>query len=223
MDHNLLFSSREGVQTVNDVLSGAVTVTERMPVILQHAGHSRTVVGYEIQRNGECNLLVFDPSKQLRLPLRTTAPGLQGGVETRSHASRDRKLMDRIKDTMFHPINEIKARKRKESPAVIDLTQPTLKRPRSASGNDVVGEATETSHSKSIEVENQRGRPPSIEPDDELPPTRGDVTRRMLNWSRLSMKRIGKKDKYQILHFSLKDPLTDAEKLQRRVVTSLKL
>jgi hypothetical protein len=55
--------SREGVQTVNDVLNGAVTVTERMPVILQHAGHSRTVVGYEIQRNGECNLLVFDPSK----------------------------------------------------------------------------------------------------------------------------------------------------------------
>ena len=45
------------------MLNGAVTVTERMPVVLQHAGHSRTVVGYEIQRNGECNLLVFDPSK----------------------------------------------------------------------------------------------------------------------------------------------------------------
>ena len=49
---------------------------------------------------------------------------------------------------MFHLINEIKARKRKESPAVIDLTEPTLKIPRS-----VLGEATETSHSKSIDVE----------------------------------------------------------------------
>ena len=127
------------------------------------------------------------------MPLHTAAPGLRGGVETSSHASRDRKLMDRIKDTMFHPINEIKARKRKESPAVIDLTEPTLKRPRSASGNDivVVGEATETSHSRSINVERHQGRPASVEPDDEQPPTRGDVTRRMLNWSRLSMKRIG--------------------------------
>lgn len=142
--------------------------------------------------------------------------------------------MDRIKDTMFHPINEIKARKRKESPAVIDLTEPTLKRPRSASGNDivVVGEATETSHSRSINVERHQGRPASVEPDDEQPPTRGDVTRRMLNWSRLSVNRIGsassnaraksaiylvcrEKDKYWILHFSLKDPLAGAGYLFR--------
>ena len=58
--------SHGGAQTVNDVLNGAVTVTERMPVVLQHAGHSRTVVGYEVQGDGECNLLVFDPSKCVR-------------------------------------------------------------------------------------------------------------------------------------------------------------
>ena len=63
--------SHEGAQTVNDVLNGAVTVTELMPVILQHVGHSRTVVGYEVQKNGECNLLVFDPSRcvQFIIPL----------------------------------------------------------------------------------------------------------------------------------------------------------
>lgn len=58
--------SNGGTRTVNDVLNGAVAVTERMPVVLQHAGHSRTVVGYEVQRNGEYNLLVFDPSKCIR-------------------------------------------------------------------------------------------------------------------------------------------------------------
>jgi hypothetical protein len=58
--------SRGGTQTVNDALNGAITVTERMPVVLQHAGHSRTVVGYEVQKNGECYLLVFDPSKCVR-------------------------------------------------------------------------------------------------------------------------------------------------------------
>lgn len=45
-------------------------MTEFMPVVLQHAGHSRTVVGYEVQKDGEYNLLVFDPSKYVRsLPL----------------------------------------------------------------------------------------------------------------------------------------------------------
>ena len=59
---NYFSPSQESARTVHDALSGAVTVTECMPVVLQHAGHSRTVVGYEVQRDGECNLLVFDPS-----------------------------------------------------------------------------------------------------------------------------------------------------------------
>lgn len=216
--------SLEGVRTVNDVLGGAVTVTGRMPVVLQHAGHSRTVVGYEIQRNGECNLLIFDPSRQLRLPPHTTVPGLRGNTGTSSRTSKDRTLVDRIKDTMFHPINEIKARKRKGSPGVIDLTQPTQKRPRSTSGSDiVVDEPGETSHSRVADVESHPGRLLSVELEDDQSLTMGDVTKRVLSWSRLSMRRIRRKDKYQILHFPLKDPLTDAEKLQRRAVTSLKL
>lgn len=219
--------NRGGVQTINDALNGAVIVTERMPVVLQHSGHSRTVVGYEIQGNGEYNLLVFDPSKELRLPPLNTAPGMQSGIGTGSHTSGNRKLMDRIKDTMFHSINEIKARKRKESPAFIDLTQPTQKRPRSTSGDDVAvaDEAGGASHSKIIGTEGQPDRPPSVELEGvvEQSFTKGDVIRRVLNWSRLPMKQIRKKDKYQILYFPLGDPLTDAEKLQRKVVTSLRL
>jgi hypothetical protein len=34
-----------------------------MPLILQHAGHSRTIIGYEVSKKGIVNLLVFDPSK----------------------------------------------------------------------------------------------------------------------------------------------------------------
>lgn len=63
---NYFSPNQGGTRTVHDALSGAVTVTESMPVVLQHVGHSRTVVGYEVQRNGECNLLVFDPARWAR-------------------------------------------------------------------------------------------------------------------------------------------------------------
>lgn len=39
-----------------------VTITNKMPLILQHAGHSRTIIGYEIDGRGVTNLLMFDPA-----------------------------------------------------------------------------------------------------------------------------------------------------------------
>lgn len=51
--------------TVHDALrqAEAVTVTDLMPLLLQHQGHSRTIVGYEITKTGTTNLLLFDPAK----------------------------------------------------------------------------------------------------------------------------------------------------------------
>ena len=50
--------------TVDDALRGASPVqsTTRMPIILQHRGHSQTIVGYEMTKKGNVNLLTFDPS-----------------------------------------------------------------------------------------------------------------------------------------------------------------
>ena len=39
-----------------------VVISTRMPLILQHQGHSRTIVGYEIAKYGGTILLAFDPS-----------------------------------------------------------------------------------------------------------------------------------------------------------------
>jgi hypothetical protein len=39
-----------------------VRITDKMPLILQHDGHSRTIVGYEIDGRGITNLLMFDPA-----------------------------------------------------------------------------------------------------------------------------------------------------------------
>lgn len=51
--------------TVNDALRAAspVVVTDKLPIILQHNGHSRSVVGYERLQNGSINLFMFDPSR----------------------------------------------------------------------------------------------------------------------------------------------------------------
>lgn len=98
--------------------------------------------------------------------------------------------MDRTKDTMFHLINGMKARKRKASPEIIDLTRPTQKRPRSASSRDAIAldEPTETSEAVTVDLESQPGRPTSIEDEQSL--TRVDVMKRVLSWSRLSVKQI---------------------------------
>ena len=52
----------------------AVRQTRRLPLILQHAGHSRTIVGYEETPAGT-SLLLFDPGKWLAKDMRSV--GLQ--------------------------------------------------------------------------------------------------------------------------------------------------
>ena len=53
--------------TVGEALrnAGPIVVTERMPLVLQHDGHSRTIVGFEKSKNGKINLLIFDPGKSV--------------------------------------------------------------------------------------------------------------------------------------------------------------
>ena len=53
------------IKTVRDALHGAnpIVMTDRMPLILQHSGHSRTIVGFEKNKNGDTNIFVFDPSR----------------------------------------------------------------------------------------------------------------------------------------------------------------
>lgn len=86
----------------------------------------------------------------------------------------------------------MKARKRKASPGIIDLTCPTQKRPRSASGNDVIvldGD-TGTSDLMIVGGESGPGRSPSAEIQDEGSLTKADAMKHVLNWSRLPMRQI---------------------------------
>lgn len=67
----------------NDALRGAspVTCTDRIPIILQHQGHSRTIIGYEVSKTGLVNLLMFDPAKLVSAQSRFS-PAVRGHLQT---------------------------------------------------------------------------------------------------------------------------------------------
>ncbi|KIR34083.1 hypothetical protein I352_03316 [Cryptococcus deuterogattii MMRL2647] len=51
----------------------AIRVSNRFPLILQHSGHSRTIIGYEENARGDINLLLFDPGKTMPKDIRNAA------------------------------------------------------------------------------------------------------------------------------------------------------
>ncbi|KAG9226060.1 hypothetical protein CCMSSC00406_0008722 [Pleurotus cornucopiae] len=95
----------------------AIRITERMPIILQHQGHSRTIVGYEVTKKGEVNLLTFDPSRVPKASLRRAALSLWGGNPDASSSRSDSPLTKHrsIRD-FFSPASRASShRKRKPS------------------------------------------------------------------------------------------------------------
>src|ERR1700761_2457571 len=53
---------------------------------IQHQGHSRTIVGYEVNRAGETNLLIFDPSKLVLHSSQSSSPRQLSGNLRASYA-----------------------------------------------------------------------------------------------------------------------------------------
>ncbi|WVO12504.1 hypothetical protein L204_100104 [Cryptococcus depauperatus] len=53
--------------------SGDVRVFNKFPLILQHSGHSRTIVGYEENVKGDVSILVYDPGRKIPKNIRAAA------------------------------------------------------------------------------------------------------------------------------------------------------
>lgn len=62
-------------KTVNDFLNGKspIQVTDAMPLILQHKGHSRLIVGYEVMQDKSINFISFDSATTIPVDMRTAA------------------------------------------------------------------------------------------------------------------------------------------------------
>ncbi|KAF7338646.1 hypothetical protein MVEN_02091000 [Mycena venus] len=199
-------------KTAYDVLRGAspVTVTARMPLILQHAGHSRTIVGYEVSKTGLVNLLVFDPSRIPKKCLR------QAGLD--AFAS-----MPQRNNVPLNTTNNAVASLSTKRPgtALSINSPPPLKRSRLDNrggclplDDDDDDEVVIISDSRDENVPEQAKMSPVRDKkkaeDDKL------STRDVLQFFRLDPKTLQKKKAYQVLYFPVSAPLDEAERRRAR-------
>ncbi|KDQ10191.1 hypothetical protein BOTBODRAFT_36468 [Botryobasidium botryosum FD-172 SS1] len=196
----------------------AVSISERLPIVLQHKGHSRTIVGYEMSNSGGINLLIYDPPKRPPAQLRRAAlathyaaaapeaGGRLAAPATTKHTLSPRRLYERTKIAF-------KKRDRGASPAG---DEPGSKRVKS---EDVLCDAAAPSASAGRNGGGSKGRDEGhgsgklIVGGEHLEPLK------TVNFFRTNISKLNKNDDYQILYFPLTDPLTEEEKLSRRVVT----
>ncbi|KAJ7871475.1 peptidase family C78-domain-containing protein [Mycena olivaceomarginata] len=191
-------------KTINDALRGAspVTVTSRMPLILQHQGHSRTIVGYEVSKTGLVNLLEFDPSKIPKKSLR------QAGLDAFSS------MPPRHSTPLDQTTNAVASTSTKRPATAMSNPLP-LKRSRvdNRGGNLQPEEDDDVVIIEDPRNENLPGCGKMLKKksDDEKPSTR-DV----LQFFRLDPKKLEKKKAYQVLYFPLSAPLDEAERRRAR-------
>jgi len=193
-------------KTAYDVLRGAspVTVTSRMPLILQHAGHSRTIVGYEVSKNGLVNLLVFDPSKIPKKCLRQAGLDAFASMPPRHNA----------------PLttNDAASSSTKRPGTSSSLNNPPLKRSRLDNrGGRLQPEDDDDDDVVIIRDTRDENLPgcgkmsPKKKADDEKL-----ATRDVLQFFRLDLKKLEKKKAYQVLYFPVSEPLDEDERHRAR-------
>ncbi|GJE86956.1 peptidase family C78-domain-containing protein [Phanerochaete sordida] len=186
---------------VNDALKAAspVVITNKMPIVLQHSGHSRTVVGYE-RLGSKIQLLMFDPSRGVPQEIRRAALALRDGSTAASPAPQKHHLSPK---TFFRQV-----------------LRPHASNGSSSRGDEGQAKRLRAGNDDVIVIDSDDELP---EPNRHAEPKAEivDLTK-VLKSFRVASSSL-KKDKYQILYFPMTAPLTDSERAQRKVVTSKKI
>ncbi|CAL1704281.1 unnamed protein product [Somion occarium] len=196
--------------TVNDALRGAtpVVVTDKMPFILQHQGHSRTIIGFERRKDGTISLLMFDPTF-LPKHVRDAALSIHSGdssspvsLSSERHNLSPSKLFNKV----MHPYKS--ERKRKASD-----TSPTAHSTKRVRNGDIDNDVIV------IDSDDENAPGPSRKPSftPELDPIA------VIKPFRLPPDKLKRNDKYQILYFPMTDSWDRSARLARRIVTSVKM
>jgi len=179
----------------DSLTNSPVTITNKMPLILQHDGHSRTIIGYEIDGRGVTNLLMFDPAYRPSSELRSKA--LADFFESRS-------FEDSSATSPLGPSNL----KRKLSGDVQSLKE---KSPKIREADHPISSRKEPSTNATLPFSQGTSKKDGID------------LYSMLKKFRLDPKGLSKRKQYQILYFPMTAPLTDREKMERKHVTCVKI
>ncbi|KAG1749073.1 peptidase family C78-domain-containing protein [Suillus paluster] len=193
--------------TVTDVLRGAspVIATDKMPLVLQFSGHSQTVVGYEISKNGDTNLLIFDPSRPPKLSMRRAA------IAGPSSVVWEQSRTNQVLQSVMHPTSNGLSSKLKRPSSSSDLKQH--KRAKSSESDDEIIVVEDSDDPR------KNDERPSIS-SGQLQSFKLDPTE-VVNHFRLSISKLRRKQDYQILYFPMTDPWSIEERNKRKVVTSI--
>ncbi|EJU03222.1 hypothetical protein DACRYDRAFT_21478 [Dacryopinax primogenitus] len=169
-------NSRSAMTAFDLLNSSPVLIANKLPIILQHAGHSRTIVGYEQDKSGGVNLLLLDPAKTLSEEVRQKAisllqPDLGTKIPRGITAGFVQKMMKR---TVTGDI-----------PPRVD---------------EVVNEVPANNVQSVVVDEKSAGS--------------------LLSAVRVNLRNLSRKDEYQLLYFPLEAPLSEEQRMRRKVVTS---
>ncbi|KAJ6606550.1 peptidase family C78-domain-containing protein [Mycena vulgaris] len=199
-------------KTINDALLGAsaITVTARMPLILQHNGHSRTIVGYEVSKNGYVNLLMFDPSKLPSKRLRQMGLDLFSSMPSRHNMAPNTTNAVASSSSVKRPGTSLSF-----------TNPPPLKRSRVDNqgshiehGDD--DDEVEIVHDSRNQNVPGRGKANPMRDKKKTGFVDTMSTPDILKFFRLDPKKLLKNEAYQILYFPMSEPLSDAQKREAR-------
>jgi len=194
-----------------------VVVTHRIPLILQYQGHSRTIVGYEVTKDGTTNLLAFDPSVRMTQ--------LRDMALSSYNLSRQRDVQpDESKHAAQHIVQSLKAHSWSDKNRHAGVHRPgdtSARRPRASPDNNVIviedsepEEGEPQRHDSRQQTQVNKARVGTGEVGKVLDPTK------ILKLFRVDEKKLAKKANYQVLWFPMEDPLTELDKQARREVIS---
>ncbi|KAI9569043.1 peptidase family C78-domain-containing protein [Boletus coccyginus] len=173
---------------VNKVLRAVspVVATGKMPVIMQYDGHSVTIVGYELAKNGKYNLLAFDPSSKVAKGIRQAALNVPTSVDWASSSS--------------FSLGKSKRRDRSKSP-------PKKRSRTNVDSDDEVVNIPESNDENTDDPRRIVALKSTLDPDTVIKAFR--------------LKKPKNKDDFQLLYFTMGDPLSDEEQTDCKVVLSV--
>ncbi|KAG1835721.1 peptidase family C78-domain-containing protein [Suillus variegatus] len=195
-----LSKSEKGIQVmidwiVTDVLRGASP---------QFNGHSQTIIGYEISKNGDTNLLVFDPSRPPRLSMRRAA------IAGPSSVVWEQSRTNQVLQSVVHPTSNGRSSKLKRPSSSFDIQRHKRSKSSESDNDIIIVEDSDTPRS-----DQGSGISPGQTQLLTLDPSN------VVNHFRLGTRKLQRKQNYQILYFPMTDPWSIEERNKRKVVTSI--
>ncbi|KAJ9097242.1 hypothetical protein QFC21_004911 [Naganishia friedmannii] len=198
---------------------GSAIVSAKLPLILQHSGHSRTVVGYEIDDAGETSLIVFDPATSIPRGLRKTAlehlrDNAEAAVE--GFVTPGGAIVGKRRKLNQQSLRDMMPKSRKEGQSTDPI--PVLESDEEMDQAGWVRKKTSASGSteKSASKRKMSDRMHLLRNSFDL----ASNPKATLSHFRVSLSALSKHDEYQILSFDGGALLLIEERLQRKIVTA---